>query len=242
MASFVLVPGFWLGGWAWSAVSDRLRAAGHDVHPVTLTGVGDRAHLAGPQVTLETHVDDLVGLIESADLRQVILVGHSGGGMPACLAAQRVPERIARLIYLESGPLPDGVSQFDTNPPAERDRLRALIGSGHLLPPPPWQPADDPANLAGLDDQALTTLRERTTPHPVRAATDPVRRTGPLPVPTALIACTFPLAQVRELIAQGHPYFAELADADLYALPTGHWPMFSKPDRLADLLDGISGP
>ncbi|MEH0830241.1 alpha/beta fold hydrolase, partial [Micromonospora sp. CPCC 205714] len=151
MATFVLVPGFWLGGWAWREVTADLRGRGHDVYPVTLTGVAERAHLAGPEVGLETHTADLTGLIEAEELRDVVLVGHSGGGMPVTQAADRMPDRIARVVYVESGPLPDGMSQFDTNPPEEQERLRALIGDGHLLPPPAWEPAEDPQNLAGLD-------------------------------------------------------------------------------------------
>jgi pimeloyl-ACP methyl ester carboxylesterase len=240
MSTFVLVPGFWLGAWAWREVTSSLRAAGHDVHPLTLTGVADRSHLAGPQIGLDTHTTDIIRLVEVEGLRDVVLVGHSGGGMPVTQAADRMPDRMARVVYVDSGPLPDGSAQFDSNPPQEQERLRALIGDGHLVPPPPWQPADDPASLAGLDAQTLELLRGRSTGQPLRAATDPVRRTGGKPVPSALIACTFPLAVVREMIAQGHPYFAELAGADLYELPTGHWPMFSEPKRLADLLHTIA--
>ncbi|MFI5927910.1 alpha/beta fold hydrolase [Micromonospora sp. NPDC051543] len=240
MATFVLVPGFWLGAWAWREVTGLLRAQGHDVHPLTLTGVAERHHLAGPQVTLGTHTTDIVRLIEVEDLRDVLLVGHSGGGMPVTQAADLVPDRIARVIYVESGPLPDGTAQFDTVPPQEQQRLRAAIGDGHLLPPPAWDPAADPTNLAGLDESTLSLLRERSTGQPLRTATDPVRRTGGRPVPTALVASTFPLTVVREMIAQRHPFFTGLADGPLYELPTGHWPMLSEPKALADVLDLIA--
>ncbi|MGI5215841.1 alpha/beta fold hydrolase [Plantactinospora sp. CA-290183] len=85
-------------------------------------------------------------------------------------------------------------------------------------------------------------LRSRATGQPLRTATDPVRHLPAPPVPTALIACTFPVEMVREMIDQGNPFFAGLAGADLYALPTGHWPMFSEPERLAELLARIGGP
>jgi pimeloyl-ACP methyl ester carboxylesterase len=263
MTTFVLVPGFWLGAWAWREVATELRAAGHEVYPLTLTGLADRSHLAGPGIDLDTHTADIVRLIEAEELRDVVLVGHSGGGMPVAQAADRIPDRIARVVYVDSGPLPNGTSQFDINPPEEQDRLRALIGDGHLLPPPAWEPADDPKNLAGLDADAVDLLRRRATPQPLRTATDPVRRTGggaPAPdpgghpairngrtapsrpdlaVPTALVTCTFPVEVAREMIAQRHPFFALLAGADLYPLPTGHWPMFSEPKRLAEILDSI---
>src|SRR5918997_548313 len=184
MATFVLVPGFWLGGWAWREVTADLRGRGHEVYPMTLTGVAERDHLAGPEVGLETHTRDIVRLLEVEDLRDVLLVGHSGGGLPVAQAADRAPDRISRVIYVESGPLPDGVSQFDSNEPEEQERLRETIGDGHLLPPPDWDPASDPQNLAGLDDTTLALLRARATPHPLRAATDPVRRTGGRALPT----------------------------------------------------------
>ncbi|MER6593657.1 alpha/beta fold hydrolase [Micromonospora purpureochromogenes] len=240
MATFVLVPGFWLGGWAWREVTADLRGRGHDVYAVTLTGVADRAHLAGPEVGLETHTNDLTALIEAEELRDVVLVGHSGGGMPVTQAADRMPDRIARVVYVESGPLPDGMSQFDVHPPEEQERLRARIGDGHLLPPPAWEPAEDPQNLAGLNDAALTLLRRRSTGHPLGAATDPVRRTGGRPVPTALVACTFPVEVAAAMIAEGHPFFAGLVGVELHGLPTGHWPMLSEPKALADLLDTIA--
>jgi pimeloyl-ACP methyl ester carboxylesterase len=241
MSTFVLVPGFWLGAWAWREVTASLRTAGHEVYPLTLTGLADRSHLAGPEIGLETHTTDIVRLIEVEDLRDVVLVAHSAGAWPATQAADRVPDRLARVVYVESGPPPDGVAAFDANPPEEQDRLRALIGDGHLLPPPTWRTEDNPAALAGLDAQTLKLLRARSTAQPLRAATDPVHRTGGGPAATALITCTFPLATVRELIEQGHPLFAGLAGSDLYELPTGHWPMLSEPARLAGLLDSIAG-
>jgi pimeloyl-ACP methyl ester carboxylesterase len=239
MTDIVLVPGMWLGAWAWEAVTDRLRTAGHRVHPVTLTGVAERAGEPGAATAdLDTHTDDLVRMITANDLRDVLLVGHSYGGLPVTAAADRLPERIARVVYVDSGPVPDGVAQFDLNEPDEQARLRTtLVGDGTLLPPPPWDPERDPVLQAGLAEPALTLLRERSTPHPFGSATQPLRRPADPPaVPTTLVACLFPLDQVRAMIDGGHPFFAGLAGADLRALPTGHWPMFSEPERLAALL------
>ena len=112
MTTYVLVPGLWLGGWAWHDVTAALRGAGHEVFPLTLTGVADRAHLLGPGVDLDTHTEDIVRLVETEDLRDVVLVGHSYGGMPVSAAALRLRERIARVIYVDSGPLPDGTTQL----------------------------------------------------------------------------------------------------------------------------------
>jgi pimeloyl-ACP methyl ester carboxylesterase len=237
MTTFVLVPGFWIGGWAWDEVAASLRAAGHRVHPVTLTGVAEKAHLATPETGLDTHTDDVVRLIEEQDLRDVVLVGHSGGGMPVTQAADRIPERIKRVVYVDSGPLPEGVSQLDTVEPAEQERLRAEIGDGHLLPIRDWDAKADPVLLAGLDDATLAMLHERSTPHPLGAATQPVRRTGAGDaLPVALVACVFPVEQVEAMVAEGHPFFAAFKGGEIRGLPTGHWPMLSEPKRLAEIL------
>lgn len=239
MASIVLVPGAWLGAWAWEAVTEQLRGAGHDPLPVTLTGVAERAAEASPEVNLDTHTEDLVRFLDDRDLRDVALVAHSYGGFPATVAAERVPDRIARVIYVDSGPLPEGTSQLSLQDPAEQARLRASVGEDGLLPPPPWDPSQNPLQ-AGLDEAAVALLRERSTPHPFGSMAQPIHRTGTLPMPIALVSCIFPLDQVRAMLAAGHPYFVELGDAELRELPTGHWPMFSEPKRLATLLADLA--
>lgn len=234
MATIVLVPGMWLGAWAWREVTAVLRDSGHQVYPLTLTGVADRAHLSGAD--LDTHTADIVGLIEAEELRDVVLVGHSYGGLPVTAAAERIPDRIARVVYVDSGPLPDGTTQQSMLPPGQQPPT-----DGDTVPAPPWNPADDPDNLAGLDEATLASLRVRATPHPLGSVTQPLRRTGELGhVPLALIACALPIEQVRALIDGGHPAFAELAGAELVALPTGHWPMFSEPAALAAALDALT--
>jgi pimeloyl-ACP methyl ester carboxylesterase len=246
MATFVLVPGVWLGGWAWREVTPHLAAAGHESHPVTLTGLADRAHLATPEVDLATHVDDIVGLIEHNDLHDVVLVGHSGAGTPVTGAADRVPERLSRVVYVDSGPLPEGMAQVDFNGPQAREELEKLVaseGAGWRIPVPAFDPAEDPVNLAGLSEEHLALMRELGTPHPFRAAAEPLRRPpAPPVVPKSLIASTFTVAQVEELIASGNPVFALMAGAEWsrHELLTGHWPMFSRPADLAALLGRIS--
>jgi pimeloyl-ACP methyl ester carboxylesterase len=103
MAAYVLIGGAWLGGWCWQSVARRLRDGGHDAYPVTLTGLGERAHLATPQVDLDTHVEDIVNLVEFEDLSEVVLVGHSYAGMLVPLVADRIPERICRLVFVDTG-------------------------------------------------------------------------------------------------------------------------------------------
>jgi pimeloyl-ACP methyl ester carboxylesterase len=228
----------WLGSWAWREVTPRLRASGHDVYPLTLTGVGDRAHLARPDLDPFVHVTDIVKTIEFADLRDVVIVGHSYGGMPVRAALDLLPGRVARAVYIDSGPLPDGMSQFATNPPEEQARIRAQVGDGHLLPPPAWRTADDPVNLAGLDEDALALLRRLSTPHPFATATAPVRLTGAPQPPTTLVTCTIPVEQVHAMMAADLPFFAgaQRDNLDVVGLPTGHWPMLSEPKALAEIL------
>jgi len=223
---FVLVPGMWLGGWVWDAVADRLRADGHTALPVTLTGVGDRLAEDGPDVDLETHVADVLAAIDAAP-GEVVLVGHSYGGLPVTAAAARRPGRVARVVYVDSGPLPDGTRQMDLGEP--------LDGTGPV-PPRSWDPAEDPAMLAGLDDAALALLRSRATTHPYGSVAQPLRRGGELTAPVTLVACLFTPEQIAEMRAAGHPFFAGLGDATILPLPTGHWPMLSQPSRLAALL------
>src|SRR5215468_5197315 len=127
MTTFVLVPGFWLGAWAWRPVTAALRGLGHEVYPLSLTGLGERAHLARPDTDLDVHVADVVNLLRYEDLREVVLVGHSYGGSVVTVAADRATDRVAQLVYVDSGPLPDGVAQVEFNPPPERERSAALV-------------------------------------------------------------------------------------------------------------------
>ena len=127
MTTYVLVPGAWLGGWAWEPVTRRLQAQGHDVHPVTFTGLGERSHLANPEVDLDTYIADVVDLVESEDLRDVVLVGHSYAGHVVTAVADRIPERISLLAYLDAGPSPDGAAFMDLQPPAARELIERLV-------------------------------------------------------------------------------------------------------------------
>ena len=220
----------WLGAWAWHDVTAALRGAGHTVFPLTLTGVADRAHLLGPGVDLETHIEDIVRLVEAEDLRDVVLVGHSYAGLPVSAAALRLRDRIARVVYVDSGPLPVGTSQLSmTGGP---------VPAGDAVPPREWDAGKDPVLLAGLDEAALKVLRSRSTPHPAGSVAQPLgARATSADLPTTLVACTFPLDQVRQMMAAGHPFFSGLAEAEVVALPTGHWPMLSEPGALADVLE-----
>lgn len=245
MTTYVLVGGAWLGAWAWKDVARRLRALGHDVYPLSLTGLGERAHLASPAVDLDTHIADIVQLLESEDLRDVVLVAHSYGTMPVTGAADRAPGRIARLVYLDTGPVSDGVALADLDPPEVQRLVDQQIqqeGDGWRWPLPSWEVLEHTlaASLAGLSDEQRAYLRVHATPHPYGAFRQPLRLTRPdaAPLPKLAILCSFTEEQIREMIASGHPFGQAMAGPEwqFVELLTGHWPMFSEPERLASIL------
>jgi pimeloyl-ACP methyl ester carboxylesterase len=244
MATFVLVPGYWLGAWAWEGVVRELAAAGHDAHPVTLTGLADRAAEATPQVNLDTHVADVVRIVADRGLREVILVAHSGGNMPVTGAADRLGDLVARIVYVDTGPMPSGMAAIDFNDPQAQQRIRDQVaeqGDGWLLPVPPFDAQADPVNLAGLTGPHLERLRTQGTPQPFAPVVQPLfRAEHSHEPPGSMIATTFSPDQVRAMAASGNPIFAQMSALDLHHLPTGHWPMFSRPADLAALLATIA--
>jgi pimeloyl-ACP methyl ester carboxylesterase len=243
MAAYVLVGGAWLGGWCWQRVARRLREEGHDAYPVTLTGLGERVHLASPEIDLETHITDVVNLIEYEDLRDVVLLGHSYGGLVVTGAADRFPERISELVYLDTTPLPDGAILLEKFPPEARERTEDQVqewGEGWKFPMPPPQELANLASLEGVDEDHLRLLYSRATPQPFGTYTQPLRLENPARegLPKLGILCSFSLDQVKEMIASGNPLFSGLDAPEwrFVELPTGHYPMFSRPKDLAELL------
>ncbi|MFJ9691650.1 alpha/beta fold hydrolase [Kitasatospora sp. NPDC101183] len=238
MSTFVLVPGFWLGAWAWEGVAGPLRAAGHVVYPVTPPGIAERAGETG-ELGLEARIADLADLLVREDLWDVVLVGHSGACAPVGGVADRMPERVRRVVYLDSGPVADGGSLYDMWPPSYREFAEATVVDGRL-PMPPWDvQSAEGASTEGLDEAVLAAVFERATPEPVGAFMDRLRLTGAGDATAkALVCCSFPLEQVRAMIASGHPWFAGMdgPNWELRELPTGHWPMFSRPADTAAVL------
>ncbi len=229
---YVLVHGAWHGGWCWRPVAERLRAAGHRVFTPTCTGLGERAHLLSPDLTLDTFIDDIANVLLFEELTDVILVGHSFGGIVISGVAHRMPERIRELVFLDALIVRPGQTPFDILPPdavAERRRLAQQSSGGLSLPPPP-------AGSFGIrdpDDQAW--VERRLTPHPLSVYDSPLHIAAPVGngLPCTYIACTEPPYPVLEDVwnwvrEQDHWNWLELA--------TGHDAMVSAPEELTRLL------
>ena len=242
MATFVLVGGAWIGAWAWKDVANRLRAAGHVVYPLSLTGLGERVHLARPEVDLETHIADVVNLIAYESLGDVILCGHSYAGIVVPGVGDRIPEHLSQVVYVDSAPLEDGQAFVDLFPPDALRALREAVdadGDGWKLPFPGTAHLADAASTAGLDHEALALLEAKATPQPWATYTRPLRltRQGEPTYRRAVVACD----DVRSMVAAGIPPIVAMTQAPwrYEEIATGHWPMLSAPEELAATLDRI---
>jgi pimeloyl-ACP methyl ester carboxylesterase len=232
MATFVIVHGAFGGGWEWREVASLLHARGHEVFRPSLTGYGERAHLATPEVGLETHIQDIVNLLRYEDLSGVVLAAQSYGGMVSTGVADRVPERIAHLIYLNALVPGDGQSVFDLLPAEMRQRFAASAqsqGEGWRIPVPAFE----------NDPQIAAFARGRYVPTLLRSFTDPIRLDAALDqVPRTYIWCTEDQEGLSGVAALMRP-FAERARRDprwrfhqLNAIPDAYIQM---PDTVADL-------
>ena len=209
------------------------------MYPISLTGLGERVHLAPPDTDLDVHITDVVNLLRYEDLSGVVLVGHSYAGSVVTAAADRVTDRVSQLVYVDTGPLPDGVAQVEFTPPEERQRNAASVadlGEGWRLPPPPW--ADLAAGVPGVNDSIINLLRTRSVDQPWATATTPVRLTGAWEkLPRLGVMSSFTIEQVQAMAAT-LPLFRHMAGTGwrYEELPTWHWPMLSRPIELAAIL------
>jgi pimeloyl-ACP methyl ester carboxylesterase len=232
MSTFVLVHGAWHGGWAWRRVVPSLLQAGHEVHTPTLTGVSDRAHLLNPSVGLSTHVQDVVALIEAYDLHEVTLVGHSYAGQVVTGVADRVPDRLARRVYLDAFVGGDGDAAIDLLPETIAGHYRESVagpGFGWLIPV-------RSLSVLGVTEEAdLEWLRPRLTPHPWLTYTEPLRLGGSAQVPAAYVECTDWMR-----VFQPHAERAAALGWPVHHLSTGHEAMVTAPKELAELLLAVN--
>jgi pimeloyl-ACP methyl ester carboxylesterase len=230
MANFVLVPGAWLGAWAWDEVAVLLRGEGHGVYPVTLSGLAERR---GADAGQQQHVEDILAVVESQDLRDVVLAGHSYSGIPVGQAAGRIGDRLRQVVYVDSNIPTDGKSFVDGWSEEGQAWVREqLEASGGYWPP---LEKDDYADQ-DLSDEAILAILERGTPHPGRSISEPaelVRAIGELP--TTYLKCLMdgatPSTDVLEQLKS--------PSWELVELDTGHWPMFSQPAALAQILSAV---
>jgi pimeloyl-ACP methyl ester carboxylesterase len=235
--TFVLVHGAWHGGWCWRDVARALRAAGHTVFAPTQTGLGERRHLLSGAVGLEVFALDVANLLEAEELTDVILVGHSFGGVTVTAVADRLPDRLRRLVYLDAGVLHSGESVFAAYPAdlvAARRAAAAASPGGLTIPPPP------PAAFGVPDGPCAAWVARRMTPHPIATYEQPLELRNPVignGLPCTYVVCVDPVyaplevyrQRVRGFIAEGLPWsWRELA--------TGHNAMVLAPEALAEVL------
>ncbi|MGW7364452.1 alpha/beta fold hydrolase [Streptomyces sp. NPDC054841] len=226
MAEFVLVAGAWLGSWAWDEVVPELRAAGHGTHPMTLSGLADKQGVPAGQ---QTHVQDIVDEVERHDLRDVVLVGHSYSGIPVGQAAERIGDRLTRVVFVDSSVPADGGS-FASAWWQGRAKFEAAIAENDGF----WAPltaADFDGQ--GLTDEQIARIVGGSTPHPGATLTEPAVLARPLgELPATYVKCLLdgpePSGDVAELL-NGERW-------RLVEMDTGHWPMFSRPRELARIL------
>jgi pimeloyl-ACP methyl ester carboxylesterase len=228
-APIILVPGFWLGAWAWDEVVAILRADGHDVTALTLPGLEpDRADRS--EVTLADHVDAICRAVEAAGA-PVVLAVHSGAGVPGYAASDRIPERIAAMVYVDSGPATGALDPGFSEPE---------------LPLPSWKQMEEDGNsLEGLTDDQLETFRVRGVAEPGGPVREAPRLANDarLDVPTTVLCTSMTSEQIRGAVQEGLAWvggLAELRHVTYVDLPTGHWPMWSRPRDVARLLSDVA--
>jgi pimeloyl-ACP methyl ester carboxylesterase len=234
MATFVLVHGAWRGSWCWKRVRHGLQALGHDVFTPTLTGVGERSHLLSPQVTLDTHIDDIINLLQWEELTNVVLCGHSYGGCVISGVVDRIPDRIGALVYLDAFVLEDGQSLHDALPAAHRDAqvdLARRVGDGWKVPPIPAEAFNlNPADRAWVDRQC--------TMQPLATFQQPIRLSGGSQSPKNI---TFILATGFD--NSPFPPFYDRANAQGWTttkIDCGHDVMLDRPEELTRALASVA--
>lgn len=226
MANFVLIPGAWMAAWVWEPVARALRAIGHDVHPVTLSGLEDDADVS--DVGLATHVHDVLSILKAGDLRDVVVVGHSYSGIVSGQVADRARDRVARTVFVDAFLPHHGKSLLDAFGERQReDELRQIAENRGRWPAPDVSGA---ADGHGLSTDQARWLVERLVDHPGRTVSEPAIMNRPLAEQRATyIVCSFEESDdVAAMRSEPSWTFRTLGG--------GHWPMVSAPDELVALL------
>lgn len=228
-APIILVPGFWLGAWAWDDVVEDLRRDGHDVTAITLPGL-ESVEADRSRITFEDHVEAIVAAVEAKGA-PVVLAVHSASGFPGYAASDRIPERIAAMVYVDTAP---GKGALDPD-------------FNGIEKPMVWSEIEEEENLEGLSDEQKATFRERAVPVPGSLLRESVELTNDArrDIPSTLICTGFTAEQYRTYAAE-HPEWAflagvpELRNATWIDLPTSHWPMWSRPHDLARIIGDVA--
>lgn len=227
-APIILVPGFWLGAWAWDEVAADLRGDGHDVRPITLPGL-ESADADRSGITFADHVEAICEAIQAAD-SPVVLAVHSASGFSGYAASDRMPERIAAMVYVDSAP---------GKPPLDPD-------FDGVEKPMVWEEIEAEENLDGLSEEQKETFRRRAVPQPggvLRAGVD-LSNEARRDIPSTMICTGFTSEQVKAYAEEHNPSWlgglGELRDVTWIDLPTSHWPMWSRPRELARILADVA--
>jgi pimeloyl-ACP methyl ester carboxylesterase len=230
VTTFVIVHGACGGGWEWRRVADTLRAEGHEAHTPTLTGLGERSHLLSPDITLETHVTDVANVLVFEDLSDVVLVGHSYGGMVIVAVADRLPERIRHLVCIDGFVPLRGQSSQDLSDPGFFEEMIAEPArtQGEWWFVPAW-----------IDDEMNGWYRERATDHPLRTLTDPVPLTrAHLDVTGTYVQCVWP--DKDPTFWEPSRANARLLGWDHRTIESPHDVAIANPSEIAALLSSVA--
>jgi pimeloyl-ACP methyl ester carboxylesterase len=240
MATYVLVHGGGHGGWCYQRVARLLRAKGHEVYTPTLTGLGERSHLLSPAIDLNLHVTDVVKVLEFEDLRDVILVGHSYGGMVITGVADRATDRIGHLVYLDAATPKNDQSLVDVAGPyilAARAEGRSRVVDGVELV---LFPGEDPMNFFGVKNpEQIAWMKPKLTPHPWKCFEQKLvlaNESAMRKIPQTHIVCTSTL-KTRDVAA-----LKALSDGRIWDVDTGHDLMITEPEKVAELLLRLASP
>jgi pimeloyl-ACP methyl ester carboxylesterase len=224
----VLVPGFWLGAWAWDEVAAALRADGLDVKALTLPGL-ESVDADRSSITFADHVDAICEAVKAAG-PPVVLAVHSGAGAPGYAVTDRIPEQIAAMVYVDTGPAKGALDpDFD----------------GVEKPLPSQEELAAEENLDGLSEEQLETFRRRAVPEPGAALREAAELTNDarLDIPSRVVCTGFTSSQYKEAIKEGYAFLAgltELRTVTYVDLPTSHWPMWSRPQELAAIIGDVA--
>ena len=230
MTTYVLVHGAWHGGWCWIKVARLLTDAANIVYTPTLTGLGERAHLARPEIDLETHIQDVVAVLDTEELRNVVLVGHSYAGMVISGVAARAEKRIARLVYLDAFVPEAGQALLSLLPPERAEGMRKAAqaeGEGWRIPPP------SPERFGVTSQRDTEWLSRRLVPQPLAAFEQPLAAAAPAKLPKTYIYCSKPAMGAFD------PFAERLRDDRkwrFHDVKTGHDAMVTAPGEIAKIL------